>query len=294
MLRPEWEGRTPTLPDVAARSAEAPPLVYRVDHTPLLRRTKGQTVLAFVNHATFVIQTDAGNIVTDPVWADPFTSFQWTWSKRYRRRPIAFDALPPIRQVLISHDDRDHLDIPTLVALSKCHDPIFVTGMRTGRLLRTRGIERVVELDWWQAFNDGGLCITMTPAQHGSGHHRLNRNRTLWGGFVIETLTTRVFFAGDTGYTAHFRGIRRRCGSIDVALLPIDYCPPTRQTEGDHLTPDDAVNAHRPRSATKPRDKMWRLPFQVVSPPECSKRHWRVAIYRRSNSRFHASVNRSG
>src|ERR1700722_15155373 len=29
----------------------------------------GQVVLTFVNHATFLIQTDVGNILTDPVWA---------------------------------------------------------------------------------------------------------------------------------------------------------------------------------------------------------------------------------
>jgi L-ascorbate metabolism protein UlaG (beta-lactamase superfamily) len=144
--------------------------------------------------------------------------------------------LPPIELVLISHDHYDHLDVSTTASLSTHHNPVFVTGLRTGRLLRAQGIRRVFELDWWQTFNAGGLCITMTPAQHGSGRHPLNLNRSLWGGFVIDTFTTRVLFAGDTGYGSHFRAIPRRCGPIDVALLPIGRDKPGRFTKDDQLT----------------------------------------------------------
>jgi L-ascorbate metabolism protein UlaG (beta-lactamase superfamily) len=102
----------------------------------------------------------------------------------------------------------------------------------------------VIELDWWQVLNAGGLCITMTPAQHESGRGLLDRNRRLWGGFVVETLASRVFFSGGTGYASHFRAIRQRCGSIDVALLPIGSDEPARRNELHHLSPEEAVRAH--------------------------------------------------
>src|ERR1700692_1347002 len=77
----------------------------------------GQVVLTFVNHATFLIQTDVGNILTDPVWADRVGPFRWAGPTRVRQPGIEFDALPPIRLVLISHDHYNHLDLATVASL---------------------------------------------------------------------------------------------------------------------------------------------------------------------------------
>jgi L-ascorbate metabolism protein UlaG (beta-lactamase superfamily) len=196
------------------------PPALRTDTTSLPTPAHNEIVVTFISHASFLIQTHVGNVVTDPAWTDRMSVFR-PGAPRVGQTGIDFDKLPPIRVVLLSHDHCDHLDLPTLAALAKHHDPLFVAGLRTAGLLRSRSIRRVMELDWWQVFNVGGLCLTMTPAQHGSGRHPMDRNRRLWGSFVIETLTARLFFGGDTGYALHFRTIRRRCGTIDVALLPI-------------------------------------------------------------------------
>ena len=55
------------------------------------------------------------------------------------------------------------------------------------------------------------------PAFLSRGLH--DRNRCLWGGFVIECRKAVVYFAGDSG-CAHFGEIGRRCPRIDLAPLP--------------------------------------------------------------------------
>jgi L-ascorbate metabolism protein UlaG (beta-lactamase superfamily) len=84
----------------------------------------------------------------------------------------------------------------------------------------------------------------MTPAQHWSSRRPRNRNRTLWGGFIVRASGRQIFFAGDTGYWKHFREVRERFGSVDLALLPIGAYEPRWFMQDQHMNPDDAVRAH--------------------------------------------------
>jgi L-ascorbate metabolism protein UlaG (beta-lactamase superfamily) len=83
-----------------------------------------------------------------------------------------------------------------------------VTGLGNGRHLANAGIHDAVELDWWQQTSARGVKVTYVPAQHCSRRTLLDYNRALSGGFVIEANGFKIYFAGDTGYNAHFRQIR--------------------------------------------------------------------------------------
>ena len=69
------------------------------------------------------------------------------------RRGIALADLPRIDLVLISHNHYDHLDDASVRALNAQPGgpPLFVVplGKRPG--WPKRGIDNVVELDWWQS-----------------------------------------------------------------------------------------------------------------------------------------------
>ncbi|HXQ32206.1 MAG TPA: MBL fold metallo-hydrolase [Steroidobacteraceae bacterium] len=204
----------------------------------------GETALTFVNHITFLIQYPGLNVLTDPVYSDRVSPVPWAGPRRVRAPGIAFEALPPIDLVLVSHNHYDHLDLATLRRLDESHVPRVVTGLGNAAFLTAHGVRNVIELDWWQHTVVGGAEITFIPAQHWSGRGLRGRNRTLWGGFVVRAGAGSLCFAGDTGYSSHFTEIARRLGRPDVALLPIGAYAPRWFMQEQHMDPDDAVRAH--------------------------------------------------
>jgi len=190
-------------------------------------------VVTFIGHSTFLIQTAAGNILTDPMYSDRASPLTWAGPRRVRAPGVRFDDLPPISTVLLSHNHYDHCDLPTLRMLAKRFDPAVVTPIGNERLVRSAGIRRVEELDWWQQTTTCTLPITLTPAYHFSARTPFDKNRALWGGFVLLAGHARIFFAGDTAYADFFSGLRRRLGPIDLALLPINGNDPARGVAGN-------------------------------------------------------------
>jgi L-ascorbate metabolism protein UlaG (beta-lactamase superfamily) len=147
--------------------------------------------------------------------------------------------------VLLSHNHYDHLDLPSLRALQKRWNPPIVTGLGNGRYLARHGVRNAVELDWWEAYEPGaGMRIVYVPAQHWSARGLFDRRRMLWGGHVIEAPAGLVYFAGDTGYPAHFSAITQRLGAPDIALLPIGAYEPRWFMAQQHMNPEEAVRAH--------------------------------------------------
>jgi L-ascorbate metabolism protein UlaG (beta-lactamase superfamily) len=201
-------------------------------------------VTTFIGHATFLIQTPAGNIITDPVFADRAGPFSVIGPRRVRPPAVRFDDLPPIAAVLLSHNHYDHCDRRALAALARRFDPIVVTALGNGRLVRASGIRRVVELDWWDDTGAAPVPITATPARHFSARTPFDRNRALWAGFVLTLGGARVYFAGDTAYGTFFADVRRRFGPIDLALLPIGAYEPRWFMQAVYMNPAEAVQAH--------------------------------------------------
>ena len=201
-------------------------------------------VVTFVGHATFLIQVASTNLLTDPVYSERASPVSFAGPRRVRAPGVRFDDLPGISLVLVSHNHYDHCDLGTLRALDRRFHPQLVTPIGNGRLLRSAGIRRVEEIDWWQSASATPVPITLTPAQHFSARNMFDRNRALWGGFLIEAGGRRVLFAADTGYGPHFREIAARLGPIDVALLPIGAYEPRWFMKDIHMNPAEAVQAH--------------------------------------------------
>ena len=200
--------------------------------------------VTFVGHATFLIQTPRGNILTDPMYSQRAGPLNLMGPRRVRQPAVRFEDLPPIATVLLSHNHYDHCDLPTLARLARRFDPIVVTPIGNGALVRAAGIRRIEELDWWQAARTTDPGVTLTPAYHFSARTPLDRNRALWGGFTIALERTRLYFAGDTAYAGFFREIHRRLGPIDLALLPIGAYEPRWFMHVVHMNPAEAVRAH--------------------------------------------------
>jgi L-ascorbate metabolism protein UlaG (beta-lactamase superfamily) len=201
-------------------------------------------VVTFIGHSTFLIQTQAGNILTDPMFSERAGPLNWIGPRRVRPPALHFEDLPAISIVLLSHNHYDHCDRATLRQLARRFDPLVVTPLENGRLVRSAGLRQIEELDWWQSSKASPLPITLTPARHFSARTPFDRNRALWSGFVVAAGAARIFFAGDTAYGPFFTDVGRRLGPIDVALLPIGAYEPRWFMQAVHMNPADAVQAH--------------------------------------------------
>jgi L-ascorbate metabolism protein UlaG (beta-lactamase superfamily) len=201
-------------------------------------------IVTFIGHSTFLIQTAAGNILIDPMYSDRAGPLNRIGPRRVRPPAVRFDDLPPIAMVLLSHNHYDHCDRRTLARLAARFAPMAIAPLGNGGLLRSTGIRQVEELDWWDAATSSPLPITLTPAHHFSARTPFDRDRALWGGFVLQAGGTRLYFAGDTAYAPFFHDIRRRLGPIDLALLPIGAYEPRWFMHSVHMNPAEAVQAH--------------------------------------------------
>ncbi len=202
--------------------------------------------LTWVGHDTFLVQWGGLNLLTDPIYGERASPLPFAGPKRLVPPALAFERLPPIDVVLVSHNHYDHLDAPTIKRLIHAHPHThFVVPKGLRRWFTRRGASRVIELDWWQSAPLGAATVTAVPAQHFTSRGLRDRNRTLWCGFVVEAAGRKLYFAGDTGYSRDFADIGARFAPIDMALIPIGAYEPRWFMQAMHVNPEDAVKIHQ-------------------------------------------------
>ena len=196
----------------------------------------GASCAVWIGHATWALRLGGMVVVTDPIWSPSISGVV----RRLVPPGVALEAMPPIDVVLVTHDHRDHMDLPTLARLPDTATYVVPlgNGPRVARPGRT-----VVELDWWQTHRIGALDITLVPARHWSMRAPWNRNATLWGGYVIRAPEAVAYHAGDTAWGDHFAEIGARVGPIDWAMLPIGGYAPRWFMEPQHINPEEACRA---------------------------------------------------
>jgi L-ascorbate metabolism protein UlaG (beta-lactamase superfamily) len=186
--------------------------------------------LTWLGHASFLVQIDGASLLIDPIFSDRIAGF----IRRSTPAPLPARELPRIDAALISHNHYDHLDAPSVREVG-------------ARVLAGLGMSRFVqcgELDWWQpARVSDRVQVTFVPSQHWSRRGLSDTNRALWGGFVVEGPSGRVYHAGDTAYFEGFAEIGRRFAHLDAAMLPIGAYDPPWFMEKQHLNPEEAVRA---------------------------------------------------
>jgi L-ascorbate metabolism protein UlaG (beta-lactamase superfamily) len=211
-------------------------------------RVDGSRVrLSFVGHASWLIQTAGLNILVDPVWSMRASPFTFAGPKRHNDPGIAFDALPKIDIVLVSHGHYDHLDIATLSKLTAKFSPRVITPLGNDVTMREADASIKAEpFDWKDRVELGnGLAVTLVPTRHWSARGLFDRNKVLWASFVLETPAGKLYIVCDSGYGdgKHFRRVGEQHGPLRLAILPIGAYEPRWFMRDQHMNPEDAVKA---------------------------------------------------
>ncbi|KAI9729431.1 MAG: hypothetical protein M1834_006812 [Cirrosporium novae-zelandiae] len=258
--------------------------------TPTLRAT-------WLGHACYYVEfPDGFRALFDPVFSERCSPFSWLGPKRYTEAPCQVEDIPAyplvIDAVFISHNHYDHMDHPTLTKIAKLHpNAHFFAPLGNKQWFIASGINNVTELDWWEecglelslnnqnaeARTDGDIKssgegndpteisakIGCLPAQHMSSRSLLDRNKTLWASWSVESGGKKVWFAGDTGYRTipeststtpptpqpsdlptcpAFCSIGANRGPFDLGLIPIGAYEPRYIFSPMHADPFDAVD----------------------------------------------------
>ena len=206
-----------------------------------LRANRQAATITWIGHATLLVQLDGVNILTDPQFSDRASPVGFAGPRRLNPPGVAFEDLPPIHAVVISHDHYDHLDRPTVQRLAAAHRPRFFVPLGLKAWFASLDISDVQELDWWDSGRVDGVTFTATPVQHWSARTPFDMNRRLWAGWAIAAGARRLFFGGDTGYYDGFRRVGERLGPFDLALVSIAAYEPPSVMAHTHTTPEEAL-----------------------------------------------------
>ncbi|MCL2716529.1 MAG: MBL fold metallo-hydrolase [Alphaproteobacteria bacterium] len=215
--------------------------------TPPPEVTGAKLRLSFIGHATWLIQTGGVSILTDPIWSMRASPFPWAGPKRHNDPGVAFDALPRIDAVLVSHNHYDHLDMPTLSRLAHRFAPRVITPLGNDLIMHEADSAiRAEAYDWHDRIDlGGGIVVHVVPTSHWSARGPFDRNKALWASFVLETPVGKIYVVCESAYGkgTHFRRIGATYGPIRLALLPIGAYEPRWFMRDQHMNPEDAVKA---------------------------------------------------
>jgi L-ascorbate metabolism protein UlaG (beta-lactamase superfamily) len=211
---------------------------------PAERLEGGALRVTMIGHASLLIQTAGLNILTDPVWSDRVSPFSFLGPRRHNLPGIAFDHLPPIDLILVTHNHYDHLDLSTLKRLEARHKAPIITPLGNDTIIR-RAVPRaeVTVTDWGDTTAFKGVTIHTEPCHHWSARGTGDRRMALWAAFVIETLHGRIYHIGDTGFHdgINYRAAAGKHGGFRLGILPIGAYEPRWFMKGQHQNPEEAV-----------------------------------------------------
>jgi L-ascorbate metabolism protein UlaG (beta-lactamase superfamily) len=238
--------------------------------------------ITFIGHATVLIQTQGLNILTDPIWSERASPFSFIGPKRVRAPGVAFNRLPKIDLVLISHNHYDHLDLATLKRLWQRDRPLIVTSLGNDTILRTEEIEATA-LDWNGRISPApDVEVVVQRNHHWSSRWGTDRNRALWSAFSVRLPGGNIFYSGDTGYGdgSWVKEAAAR-GPFRLAIIPIGAYEPRDFMKTNHVNPEEAMRIFETLKPLRALGIHWGT-FQLTFEPIDEPRQRLDALKRRS------------
>jgi len=233
-----------------------------------LQENRSQKTLTWIGHASFLIQIDGINILTDPHLTKRASPVVFAGPSRTTPPGLDINDLPEIDVIVISHNHYDHLDYQTILNITRkqiTNQPLILVPLKLKKLVESFGARNVKELGWWDTTNFKNLNIHAVPVQHWS-NRSFNTNKTLWCGWVFENKNFKCIFVGDTGYSKDFATIQQRFGHMDLSLIPIGAYAPRWFMKYHHCNVDEAIQIHKDLKSKKSIAMHWGT-FQLTDEP---------------------------
>lgn len=183
------------------------------------------------------------------------------------------EDIPALDILLLTHDHYDHLDMLTVQALRE-RTARVICPLGVGAHLEYWGFDPdvITELDWGDsvALPSKGR-LTCVPGQHFSGR-TMQRNTTLWCGFILQLADLCLYFTGDGGYGRHFRQIATSFPRIDLAVVEdgqyntdwasIHLMPPAWKSAVSELRPRCVMPCHNSKYDLSRHT--WKAPLEAA------------------------------
>ncbi|WP_338769766.1 MBL fold metallo-hydrolase [Bernardetia sp. ABR2-2B] len=213
--------------------------VETIPNATLFEETKD--CIVWLGHACFFIRLNGINFLTDPCLESmPFVP-------RKSSLPCKISEIKNIDYLLLSHNHRDHLDIPSLKKLIPQNPAMeFLVPLETADFLHRQVSKdlKIQEAGWYQQFKTKkGININFLPSKHWCRRGLFDFNEMLWGGFWLESNDHKLFFVGDTAYANHFKRIEKILGAAGTVVMPIGAYKPSFMMQNAHINPEEAVKA---------------------------------------------------
>ena len=233
-----------------------------------LQENRTQKTLTWIGHASFLIQLDGINILTDPHLTERASPIVFAGPSITTPPGLAIEDLPEIDVIVISHNHYDHLDYQTILKITRKQinrQPLVLVPLKLKKLLKSFGARNVKELDWWDTTTFKNLNIHSVPVQHWS-NRSFNTNKTLWCGWVFENEDFKSIFVGDTGYSKDFSTIQQKFGPMDLSMIPIGAYAPRWFMKDHHCNVEESIQIHKDLKSKKSIAMHWGT-FQLTDEP---------------------------
>jgi len=209
--------------------------------------TSKENCLVWLGHSSFFLRLDGKGILIDPVMGNASVV----------PRKVAFPYQEEIgkfaQYLLVSHDHRDHCDMPSLKKIAVQNPDLKVySGLKMSSVLSSIfAAGQIQEAGWYQKYSiDNDLEIWFLPSRHWSRRSLSDTNKRLWGGFYITSKSGHSFyFMGDSGYDDHFSAIGHIFPKASFAIMGIGAYSPEWFMHSSHVTPESSWKAFQDTGA---------------------------------------------
>jgi L-ascorbate metabolism protein UlaG (beta-lactamase superfamily) len=179
--------------------------------------------ITFFGQVCFLFEFEKCKFLIDPYFSNSVEEKEDSTVKRLQPIPHAPESLIDIDFVLITHAHRDHCDPDTLVPLAvaspQCqfYGPAPVISVLQKSGIGADRLHLVLE----SSFNIMGVSVQPVPSAHPviSTDHRGGWQAI---GYVFEMNGRRYYHPGDTAVDSTVIAAVKRCGKIDVGLIPVN------------------------------------------------------------------------